>query len=96
MLLDVAETVLEIFGFDRSLLGKPRDKKWWIELRRNMVPVDSNGRSESPNNNGAFKNVISGERMFVKSYIQLWQSDSDQTVRSHVFSYDRPLLSWTR
>jgi hypothetical protein len=39
---------------------------------------------------GAYKNVISGERMFVKSYIQLWQSKNDNTVRSHVFSYDRP------
>ena len=39
---------------------------------------------------GAFKNLISGERMFVKSYIQLWSSKSDPSVRSHVFSYDRP------
>ena len=39
---------------------------------------------------GAFKNVISSERMFLKSYIQLWQSDKDPYVRSHVFSYDRP------
>jgi hypothetical protein len=28
--------------------------------------------------------------MFLKSYIQLWCSESDPTVRSHVFSYDRP------
>ena len=28
--------------------------------------------------------------MFVKSYIQLWQSENDTSVRSHVFSYDRP------
>jgi hypothetical protein len=39
---------------------------------------------------GAFKNVISAERMFVKSYIQLWCSENDPTVRSHVFAYDRP------
>lgn len=39
---------------------------------------------------GAHKNVISTERMFVKSYIQLWQSENDITVRSHVFTYDRP------
>jgi hypothetical protein len=39
---------------------------------------------------GTYKNVISGERMFVKSYIQLWQSKNDATIRSHVFSYDRP------
>jgi hypothetical protein len=39
---------------------------------------------------GAFKNLISGERMFVKSYMQLWKSDSNPKVRSFVFSYDRP------
>jgi hypothetical protein len=35
MLLDAAESVLGIFGFDRTLFGKPKDKKWWIQLRRN-------------------------------------------------------------
>ncbi len=34
MLLDVAETVLGIFGFDRTMYGKPKDKKWWLELKR--------------------------------------------------------------
>ena len=33
--------------------------------------------------------MISQERMFAKSYFQLWSSDVDPTVRSHVFSYDR-------
>ena len=28
--------------------------------------------------------------MFIKSYIQLWSSKNDRSVRSHVFSYDRP------
>jgi DNA polymerase elongation subunit (family B) len=37
MLLDAAESVLGIFGFDRSLFGKPRDKKWWMQLRRNRM-----------------------------------------------------------
>ena len=37
MLLDAAETVLGIFGFDRTLFGKPKDKKWWMELRRNRM-----------------------------------------------------------
>lgn len=40
--------------------------------------------------NGAYKNVIASERMFVKSYFQLWESDNDPTLRSHVFLYDRP------
>jgi hypothetical protein len=39
---------------------------------------------------GVFKNLISGERLFLKSYIQLWCSKTDPTVRSHVFSNDRP------
>lgn len=39
---------------------------------------------------GAFKNLISAERMFVKSYIQLWNSEGDPRFRSFVFSYDRP------
>jgi hypothetical protein len=34
-LLDAAETVLGIF--DRTLYGKPNDKKWWMELRRNRM-----------------------------------------------------------
>jgi DNA polymerase elongation subunit (family B) len=37
MLLDAAETTLGIFGFDRTLYGKPNDKKWWMELRRNKM-----------------------------------------------------------
>ncbi len=39
---------------------------------------------------GAFKNVITSERMFVKAYFQLWSSEKDPSVRSHVFLYDRP------
>ena len=34
MLLDASESVLGIFGFDRTLFGKPKDKKWWMQLRR--------------------------------------------------------------
>jgi hypothetical protein len=37
MLLDAAETVLGIFGFHRTLYGKPKDKKWWMQLRRNRM-----------------------------------------------------------
>jgi hypothetical protein len=51
----------------------------------------NNNRNEyDVNVTGAFKNLISEERMFVKSYIQLWSSKNDPSVRSHVFSYDRP------
>ena len=39
---------------------------------------------------GSYKNLISQERMFIKSYFQLWNSTNDESVRSHVFSYDRP------
>jgi hypothetical protein len=37
MLLDAAETVLGIFGFDRTLFGKPKSKKWWEELRNSKI-----------------------------------------------------------
>ena len=37
MLLDAAETVLGIFGFDTTLHGKSKDKKQWRELRRNKM-----------------------------------------------------------
>jgi hypothetical protein len=29
--------VLTIFGFDRTLYGKPRNKKWWEEIRKNQL-----------------------------------------------------------
>jgi hypothetical protein len=37
MLLDAAETILVRSVFDRTLFGKPKDKKWWMELRRNTM-----------------------------------------------------------
>jgi DNA polymerase I len=37
LLLDAAENILAIFGFDRSMYGKAKDKRWWIELRRNST-----------------------------------------------------------
>jgi hypothetical protein len=37
MILDAAETVLGLFGFDRTVYGNPMDKrkgrKWYEELR---------------------------------------------------------------
>jgi hypothetical protein len=61
---------------------------------RTIAPTINTENNPSKNNQasvrGTFKNVISAERLFVKSYVQLWQSQSDYTVRSHVFSYDRP------
>ena len=47
MLLDAAETTLGFFGFDRTLYGKTKDKKWWMELRRNAmndVQSEASGR----------------------------------------------------
>jgi hypothetical protein len=37
MLLDAAESVLGIFGFDRTWYDKPKDKRWWMELKRNNI-----------------------------------------------------------
>jgi hypothetical protein len=55
-------------------------------MAADSVPLKNNEATVK----GAYKNVISAERIFVKSYIQLWQSENDLSVRSHVFSYDRP------
>ncbi|HKT22892.1 MAG TPA: hypothetical protein VJR06_09840, partial [Nitrososphaerales archaeon] len=41
--------------------------------------------------NGAYENVIYPERVYLKTYIQLWSSESNPVVRSHVFTYDRPV-----
>ncbi len=41
--------------------------------------------------NGAYENVIYPERVYAKSYIQLWSSRSNPAVRSHVFTFDRPV-----
>jgi len=39
VLLDAAESILEIFGFDMPLYGKDKDKdkRWWIERKRNRT-----------------------------------------------------------
>jgi hypothetical protein len=37
MLLNAPEPVLGIFGFDRTIFGKPKDRKWWMQLRRNAM-----------------------------------------------------------
>ena len=40
MLLEVAEIVLGVFGFDRSIYGdsaKKKNRKWWYELNEERV-----------------------------------------------------------
>jgi hypothetical protein len=62
---------------------------------RTVAPENKNEalNANEANVKGAHKNIITAERMFVKSYVQLWQSQRDSSVRSHVFSYDRPCYS---
>ena len=31
------ENVLGIFGFDRTLFGKSKDKRWWMTMRRDRM-----------------------------------------------------------
>ena len=72
-----AHTPWRTFEYDvcfRTVSPKPDDK-----LKKGESRVE-----------GAFKNVITSERMFVKAYFQLWSSENDPSVRSHVFLYDRP------
>jgi hypothetical protein len=59
---------------------------------RTMAPVEDGdlGKGEA-RVNGAYENVIYPERVYVKTYIQLWSSASSPSVRSHVFTYDRPV-----
>jgi hypothetical protein len=58
---------------------------------RTMVPEADDGlpRGEA-RARGAYRNVIYPERVFVKTYMQLWSSRNDPAVRSHVFTFDRP------
>jgi hypothetical protein len=61
---------------------------------RTMAPVrDSSLPKGCARVNGAFENVIYPERVYLKSYIQLWSSGSTPSVRSHVFTYDRPVYA---
>lgn len=59
---------------------------------RTMAPVEDPklGKGEA-RVNGAFENVIYPERVYLKTYIQLWSSATTPSVRSHVFTFDRPV-----
>ena len=59
---------------------------------RTMAPqTDSLLKDGQARVNGAYGNVIYPERVFVKTYIQLWSSTTSPSVRSHVFTFDRPV-----
>jgi len=59
---------------------------------RTMAPeADPKLKKREARVRGSFKNVINPERTFVKCYIQLWSSEENPTIRSHVFSFDRPV-----
>jgi len=61
---------------------------------RTMVPVkDLRLPKGEARVKGAYRNVILPERTYLKTYIQLWSSEKDPAVRSHVFSYDRPIYA---
>lgn len=60
---------------------------------RTMAPIpDESIARGSARVNGAFENVIYQERVYLKTYIQLWHSESSPSVRSHVFTFDRPVF----
>ncbi len=61
---------------------------------RTMAPkTDGSLKKGEARANGAFENVIYPERVYAKTYIQLWSSESTPSVRSHVFTYDRPVYA---
>ncbi len=35
--VEATETVLGTFGFDRTLFGKAKDRRWWEEFRQNTM-----------------------------------------------------------
>jgi hypothetical protein len=60
---------------------------------RTVAPVhDQALGAGSARVNGAFENVIYQERVYLKTYMQLWSSATTPSVRSHVFTYDRPVF----
>src|SRR6267143_4383640 len=61
---------------------------------RTMVRVPDDGLPHGEARvRGAYRNVITPERMFVKTYIQLWSSKTNPAVRSNVFTFDRPAFA---
>jgi len=61
---------------------------------RTMVPVkDPTLPKGEARVKGAYRNVILPERTYLKTYIQLWSSEKNPAVRSHVFSFDRPIYA---
>jgi hypothetical protein len=59
---------------------------------RTMAPVpDPRTVRGEARVNGAYGNIIYPERVYVKTYMQLWSSETTPSVRSHVFTYDRPV-----
>lgn len=60
---------------------------------RTMAPqVDPHLGKGEARVNGAYENVIYPERVYLKTYLQLWSSQTTPSVRSHVFTCDRPVF----
>jgi hypothetical protein len=61
---------------------------------RTMAPVSDHSLPKGEARvNGAYRNIIYPERVFLKAYIQLWSSKTNPAVRSHVFAFDRPVYA---
>jgi hypothetical protein len=96
---------IPIFNSDKMLLqtnsvvnGANVSTPWHtVELDaafRTMAPVKDSALPKGEGRvNGAYGNVVYPERVYVKTYIQLWSSASSPHVRSHVFTYDRPVYA---
>jgi hypothetical protein len=76
-----------------SLVNSSYMKTPWRTIEFDSCFKTARLKDEGNTNNvdveGSYKNLISQERMFIKSYFQLWNSTNDESVRSHVL-YDRP------
>jgi hypothetical protein len=91
------------FGSDKMLLqtnsvmnGKDIPTPWHTPeidaAFRTVAPIDDRSlRKGEARVMGAYRNVIIPERLYLKTYIQLWSSKSNPSIRSHVFTFDRPV-----
>ncbi len=76
MLLDAAETVLGIFGFERTLYGKPKGKKWWMELRRNRM-IDLNAETNNQYNMASNKSEIVAYHNVKRKFLDLLEMQNE-------------------
>ena len=93
MILDAAETVLRLFGFDRTVYGMPREnrkRKWYNELHEERTKDIQTEATLSINNNYLILLADADSQLIIK------QVHSDCRVIYTVFSYCNNFLRLTK